>query len=516
MIALFHADNKVTEVIVDNSTVTKTFFGKKTALVFIELVTLYPDKLLIWCCDDLKSKVDFNGIERIFKNNNSMVSIPETGNSLETRYIGYIENSPFIKRKDEVTYPTWLMNGDLGGIHTSSISKSIDQLVVDTDFDYFLCSIAKRGMSNGLFCYQAPLIQLYKRKKQNTSKRLTFKFVKQHYKTRWVFLLFALCMLFERRVLIPAFIYSLFYKKRNPLEIKTESNENDFKTEPIFESVDVLIPTIGRKPFLYDFLNDLRNQTVLPQTVIVVEQNPDPSSVSAFDFLSIERWPFKIKHIFIHQTGACHARNIGLDAVNSQWVFLADDDIRVSKDFFQHLSSKITGYNGKAFTISCLQPREKEQTMNIIQWNTFGSGCSIVKSECVKNLRFDTAFEHGFGEDADFGMQLRNTGVDIIYIPEPSILHLKAPVGGFRTKPYLPWLQEDIAPKPAPSIMHFHLKHRTKEQLLGYKALLFLNYYRKQHIKNPLKYFKNFKQQWNKSVFWAEKLTVTNPPPQTG
>jgi glycosyltransferase involved in cell wall biosynthesis len=506
MILLFHTENKVTEVIVDNATVSKTYSGNKAVLVFIELTSLYPDKLLIWCRNDLKTKVDFNGIERFFENNYSMVSIPETGNALDKRIIGYIENSPFIKANDAVTYPTWLMNSDLGGIHTSSISKSVHQLNVDNDFDYFLCSIAKRGMPNGLFCYQSSLIQQDDKTKKKSSNRLTFRFVKQHYKTRWVLLLFALCLLFEKRFLISSLLLSLVYRKRKPLEIKIGLIENDSKTKHFFNLFDVLIPTIGRKPFLYDFLNDLRNQTVLPKIVIIVEQNPESNSESELDFLSTEDWPFKIKHIFIHQTGACQARNIGLDEVSSEWVFLADDDIRVSNDFFQQISSNISETTGKAFTISCLQPNEKEQIRKVVQWNTFGSGCSLVKSKFVKNIRFDTAFEHGFGEDADFGMQLRNKGVDIIYLPEPSILHLKAPVGGFRTKPVLPWLQETITPKPAPSIMLFQLKHRTKEQLLGYKVLLFLKYYRKQNIKNPFKYLKNFKQRWNKSVFWAEKL----------
>jgi hypothetical protein len=30
-------------------------------------------------------------------------------------------------------------------------------------------------------------------------------------------------------------------------------------------------------------------------------------------------------------------------------------------------------------------------------------------------------------------MQLRNQGVDVLYLPEPKILHLKAPGGDFRT-----------------------------------------------------------------------------------
>jgi hypothetical protein len=51
-------------------------------------------------------------------------------------------------------------------------------------------------------------------------------------------------------------------------------------------------------------------------------------------------------------------------------------------------------------------------------------------------------------EDSDFGMQLRNQGIDVLYLPEPKI-HLKAPVGGFRTKPKLAWENDEIQPKPS-------------------------------------------------------------------
>jgi hypothetical protein len=32
--------------------------------------------------------------------------------------------------------------------------------------------------------------------------------------------------------------------------------------------------------------------------------------------------------------------------------------------------------------------------------------------------------------DNDFGMQIHNQGHDVLYLPEPQILHLKAPMGG--------------------------------------------------------------------------------------
>jgi len=115
-------------------------------------------------------------------------------------------------------------------------------------------------------------------------------------------------------------------------------------------------------------------------------------------------------------------------------------------------------------------------------------------------------YEFGFGEDGDFGRQLRNHGVDVLYFPEPEILHLKAPMGGFRTKPILAWHSDPVQPKPSPTVMLYQILHQTKEQISGYKTILFFKYYKHQKIKNPVKYYINFQKQWKRSVFWANEL----------
>jgi GT2 family glycosyltransferase len=121
-------------------------------------------------------------------------------------------------------------------------------------------------------------------------------------------------------------------------------------------------------------------------------------------------------------------------------------------------------------------------------------------------VRFNRALEFGYGEDGDFGMQLRNQGCDVLYLPEPEILHLKAPIGGFRTKPVLQWQNDNIQPKPSPTIMLYKILHNTSVQINSYKTTLFFKYYRLQKIKNPVLYYINFQKQWERSVFWANEL----------
>ena len=91
-------------------------------------------------------------------------------------------------------------------------------------------------------------------------------------------------------------------------------------------------------------------------------------------------------------------------------------------------------------------------TLVAIDQKVFGTSHAFVKSSSFKELQFNMGFEFGYGEDNDFGMQLRNRGFDIVYISTSQILHLKAPMGGFRTKPVLRWHEDEIQPKPSPTV----------------------------------------------------------------
>ncbi len=171
-------------------------------------------------------------------------------------------------------------------------------------------------------------------------------------------------------------------------------------------TIDVIIPTIGRKIYLYDVLKDLALQTHLPKQVIIVEQNPMEGSESELDYLKNENWPFKIKHTFTHQAGACNARNLALSKVESEWVFLNDDDNRFEANLIKKTIENIIKYGEKCITTSYIQPHEKSQHFSVHQTGIFGSGNSFVKTELLRKVSFDKALEFGYGEDTDFGLQL--------------------------------------------------------------------------------------------------------------
>lgn len=512
MIIVYHQNNRIVKVEAKEENV----FSEKKSIAegLIEIAEKFPNDLIIWSHISLGSYLNVEKIDEIFHQNKIMASYNLSPNNFISDSIGYVDSLPSIKINKEVSYPTWMMSSNVGGIHATSLLLLKDQIEKDANFDYFLNSIAKLGMPLGLLCYSEPKLlkdcsEIFPKHKND--KYLLFRFVKQHYKTRWLYLLFLDLLLYKRTLAIFPFLMCFFQKNRYLNEDTFHKIEVTSKNKVIEEgTIDVIIPTIGRKKYLYDTLKDLSVQTYLPLNIIVVEQNPVQDSITELDYILNEHWPFQIKHIFTHQTGACNARNLALKEVKSEWVFMADDDIRIEQDFLDQAFRIIEKEGFEQITLGCYQPdySSHKKINQKFQWGSFGSGCSIVKTKNIKTLSYNMSFEFGYGEDGDFGMQLRNLGYDILYSPQPEILHLKAPIGGFRTKHIMAWANEKIQPKPSPTVMLYKVLHLTQEQIDGYRTILFFKYYRVQKVKNPIQYYFNYKKQWLQSLYWVNKLNA--------
>ena len=509
MIVVYHKNNRISTVVSAENKMVSFDKNGTIASVLLQLATAFPQSKIVWCDEVCQEYLNLKHIEFLFHHDKMMLSYSPGDSTYFGLNIGYVEESPFIAINKKVSYPTWQMSSLVGVVHASVLLKIENRIKSDNDFDYYLNSIAKVCMPLGLLCYSEPklLTKTAFFDGQKASVFTLFKFVKQHYKTRWVWLLFFNLLMYERSFPILAFLNTAFFKSRNKKSIHLDAIAVNSSLKVVDKgSLDVIIPTIGRKEYLLNVLKDLAQQTHLPVNVIIVEQNPSEHSVSELDYLTNHTWPFVIKHTFTHQMGVCNARNLALKQTESEWVFLADDDICIANYFIRNALDGISKYKNKAFTFSCLQENEKKVYEKIIQWSTFGSGCSIVNLREVQKIKFNEKYEFGFGEDADFGMQLRNQGIDILYLPKPEILHLKAPMGGFRTKPVFDWDKDSIQPKPSPTVQLYKILHLSQEQQKGYQMILFFKFYTKQSFKNPLRYYFNFRKQWNQSVFWANEL----------
>lgn len=509
MIVIYHKNNKINKVVSDNKTDISFAKNKSIAFILMVLADCYPKSKLIWCHKDYEEVLNLEEIDAILHHNKIMVSYnPSEINYLGPK-IGYVEESVFVKINKNVTYPTWQMSSLVGSIHASILIATKETIMLDSNFDYYLNSIAKVCSPQGLLCYSEPklLKKHFTIPSPKASKFFLFRFIKQHYKKEWVMMLFINLIIYERQFPLGAFIYACFFNNRNRKKTEIDAIEvNSLRKVIVSPTVDVIIPTIGRKDYLYNVLKDLAKQTHLPIHVIIVEQNPQVGSVSELDYIHNQIWPFVIKHTFTHQAGACNARNLAMSQVESEWVFLSDDDIRFEHELIDKVFKGIEQYGILCLSTGCLQVNEPIPTSHIHQTTLFGSGNSFLKADLLKKVSFDKFLEFGYGEDTDFGLQLRNLGVDVVSFPKINILHLKAPIGGFRIKPTFAWSKEEKQPKPSPTVMYVKLKHNSKEEISRNKTTYFFKYYKHQNIKNPIYYLINFNKQWDKSVFWAKQL----------
>lgn len=451
--------------------------------------------------------IPFENLETHLKHPNTLVTIGSRSDIFMSTDMGYVEDGPFITGGRETIYPTWQMIDRMGVIHSSLLRKLPSSAYHGApSFAYWLNSIAVRLRPQGLCCYRMYIDSLPRRVAKPMDTTLLYRFVSQHYKKRWTSLLFLSHVLFERRFPLYAFAKAQWYKKQSlNVDFDTLKPLEEQQVSIPFE-MDVIIPTIGRETYLYDVLKDLSVQTIVPKNVIIVEQNQDPNMKTKLNYLTTEAWPFKIIHRFIHQTGACNARNIAMEEVQYPWVLFFDDDIRCSTNMVAQIAGAIKTTKAKAITLACLQKGEVELMKAFKQWESFGSGCSVVHKEVIEKLRFDMSLEHGYGEDVDFGMQIRQAGYDILYAPQIQLKHLKAPVGGFREPHIFPWKDQKVQPKPSPQIMYHRQKNYTPKQLLGYKLVLFLKAFQTSKSINPFTFYKMAQARWKASKMWAAKL----------
>ena len=485
------------------------FIDKPIVNSFFQIASEHPEMYIGWCNELHQQFVNFEDWVQLMEHPYQLLSYTSGENFIE-KGIGYVEfNSPFvIPNSFGKKFGTWLVSSESGIAHSQIISQFSAYKKITTHFDLLLSALVKQASKQGVFIYSEPRLLNKSQKAEITttsSTKDTLKLITSFNGMRWA-IYFVICkLLFEKKFnpiwLVIPFTTKLF----KPIKLKHQLVRLDtIQLDKDKNNIEVIIPTLGRPKYLRDVLIDLSSQTMLPSVVTIIEQKNESNALSDLQFLKDHNFPFKIKHTLINQLGACNARNYALNNIDDvEWIFFADDDIRLENDTLQNAIQVGLDYKLNAITMAVNQKSEKIKRLNYPKpWSTFGSGCSIVKKNFATSIRFDMNLEFGYGEDADYGMSLRKAGCDVAYLSTNPILHLKAPMGGFRTKFVPQWGKEPIQPKPSPTIMYNHIKNQTLQQLQGYKFFLITS----QVLRKKSLNIKKFLFQWNLSFRYANQL----------
>jgi len=197
--------------------------------------------------------------------------------------------------------------------------------------------------------------------------------------------------------------------------------------------VSVLIPTIRRYPYLRTLLGQLRNQTVPPYEIIVVDQTPqserDAELPKDFSDLPV-RWHY------LDKAGQCSSRNMGLRYAQGDYVLFVDDDDEVSSDLIEKHLRNLNVYNCSISSGAALEPDQKELPADfrfLRLSNVFPTNNTMIRKDVLrKSGLFDLAYNHGQRADHDLGMRLYLAGELMVLDPSICLLHHHAPMGGLR------------------------------------------------------------------------------------
>jgi glycosyltransferase involved in cell wall biosynthesis len=242
--------------------------------------------------------------------------------------------------------------------------------------------------------------------------------------------------------------------------------------------VSVIIPTLGRYPYLPGALDSLRRQTVRPREVIVVDQNPpgarEPATYEGYDELNL-------RVVWQDERGQSLARNTALAQVTSTYVFMFDDDSIAHDDLIeQHLRAVLGGRfdvsTGVAFppppTAYELPPAFREPRVA----QTFDSGNSLMRTSLVYEMGgFDRNFDLGPGTDTDLGTRLYLAGKRIAHTPGAVRIHYKAPSGGLRVHGAHKYNTDSglLSPFPPPTQSYYANRYLDRRQYFERTLLQF-------------------------------------------
>ncbi|MGH9928463.1 MAG: glycosyltransferase family 2 protein, partial [Pyrinomonadaceae bacterium] len=239
-------------------------------------------------------------------------------------------------------------------------------------------------------------------------------------------------------------------------------NSNNTDTEV---KVSVLIPTLSRQQYLRKLLGQLRDQTIRPFQVIVIDQTPieerDTDLPSDFSDL-----PLSV--LYQDRAGQCSSRNAGLREVGGDYVLFIDDDDEVSPDLIElHLRS-LEHFRAD---VSCGVAEEAgagrlpEAFTFARASDVFPTNNSLVRKEALeKSGLFDLAYDRGQRADHDLGMRIYLSGALLVLNPEISVFHHHAPAGGLRTHKARVMTyagsRQKLAARHLPSVSEFYLTLR--------------------------------------------------------
>ena len=215
--------------------------------------------------------------------------------------------------------------------------------------------------------------------------------------------------------------------------------------------VSIVIPNFNGKHFLKDCLESVFAQNIQDQEVIVVDNGSTDGSLEYLDTFPLVRVIALDKNY-----GFCHAVNVGIQAAESDYVILLNNDTEVDRNFAKELLAAIQS-DEKIF--SCSSKMVQFQNRNLMDdagdyycalgW-AFGrgkgglterydepaeifaacAGAAIYRKKMFESLGYFDEQHFAYLEDIDVGYRAKIAGYRNVYAPKAVVYHVGSGFSG--------------------------------------------------------------------------------------
>jgi glycosyltransferase involved in cell wall biosynthesis len=261
------------------------------------------------------------------------------------------------------------------------------------------------------------------------------RFMKRHFGRKQLY-----WMLFRMIVSGYASAWSLLSTWRRLAHEKTPPSPKPFphKTDFVLKrgeqaQVSILIPTVDRYPYLRTLLGQLRQQTIPPCEIIIVDQSPAASRDTS---LSRDFADLPLNYFVQDEAGQCSSRNAGLAVAKGDYILFIDDDDEVEANLIEQHLAALEHYQCDVSSGAAHEPESGALPENFTYTrasDVFPTNNTMIKREVLhRSGLFDLAYNKGVRADGDLGTRIYLNGTFMVYSPQISVLHHHAPSGGLR------------------------------------------------------------------------------------
>lgn len=213
------------------------------------------------------------------------------------------------------------------------------------------------------------------------------------------------------------------------------SNELDqpVPSSALQKGVSVLIPTLRRYAYVWNTLEQLRDQTVAPLEIIVVDQTPRAERQTGYRGYFAD---LPLRVIEQDSMGQCTAWNAALESAKGEYLlFLGDDADEIPANFLAEFlrTMILCRADVVASTVEELGAVAPDADAPLLKISDCFPIAMVRRDILVRAGLMDYAFDRGARADADLGLRCYLSGALMLQRKDLRVFHHRAPAGGLRT-----------------------------------------------------------------------------------